>query len=126
MVGFEVRDSIRAYRRTIGHLPMQNSDGLPCAICGSGTDLIQGRSGRSCRKCIGAAAARMIERSLSSNGPMTASDRCLLCGDHVVSNGNIAAFTGSYRICFGCVRDVLDSSNEMSSGAMAQVPLSGA
>lgn len=64
----------------------------------------------------------MIERSLSSRGPITASDRCLLCGDSVVANGNIAAFTGTYRVCFGCVRDVLDSSNELSSGVMAQVP----
>ncbi len=82
--------------------------------------------GRACRKCVGIAAAGMIERSLSPAGPMTASDRCLLCGDNVVFNGNIAAFAGSYRICFGCVRDVLESSNELSNGAMAQVPLAAA
>lgn len=102
---------------------MQSSIEAPCAICGSRTDLVQGRIGRACRKCIGAAASGMIERALSPNGPMTASDRCLLCGDNAVSNGNIAAFAGAYRACFGYVRDVLDSSNELENGVMAQVRL---
>lgn len=102
---------------------MKTSDPSPCALCGSLENRVVGRCGIVCRQCLAAAASGIIGGIRSSAGPMSASDLCLLCGEPVVAQGNVAVFSGPYRICFTCTRDALDFSNALTDGALSQVPM---
>lgn len=104
---------------------MTMPDTSVCAICGSNAGLVRGRCGFACRKCIASAAAGIIIGASNARGLLSAADLCLLCGESIVARGNVAAFSGPYRFCFTCVRDVLDISNELTDGVMSQVPIGG-
>lgn len=54
---------------------------------------------------------------------MTAADLCLICGESVMSQGQVAAFSGPYRLCLVCVRDALDRANALTDGTFSQIPL---
>jgi len=102
---------------------MKDPSPPPCAICGSAGDRVVGRCGVTCRQCLAAAAAGIIEGNTAVKGPMTASDLCALCGEAVVAQGKVAAFSGPYRICFVCVRDALELSNVFRKDAFSQIPI---
>ena len=95
----------------------------PCAICGSADDRVVGRCGVACSQCLGAAASEFIRGAVTTGGPVTAAELCLICGESVVTQGQVAAFSGSYRLCFVCVRDALERSNVLTDGAFSQRPL---
>ena len=95
----------------------------PCAICGSADDRVVGRCGVACRQCLGAAASGFIRGAGSIGGPVTAADLCLICGESVVTQGHVAAFSGPYRLCFVCVQDALERSNVLTGGTFSQLPL---
>jgi hypothetical protein len=95
----------------------------PCAICGSTDDRVVGRCGVACRQCLGAAASGLIRGLEDGSGPVTAADLCLLCGESVVTQGHVAAYSVPYRICFVCVRDALERSNVLKDGIFSQIPM---
>lgn len=95
----------------------------PCAICGSVDHRVVGRCGVACHQCLGAAASGFIRAAESVDGQVTAADLCLICGESVVTQGQVAAFSGPYRLCFVCVRDALERSNVLTDGTFSQVPL---
>lgn len=97
------------------------SDKTPCALCGTKTlHRIQGRAGCACVECLGEAAKQVITKTDSVEPPtITASHRCLLCGDPI-TKGNIIATRFNYVVCHPCLVDVLDTSAE-DSGVMKQV-----
>jgi len=97
----------------------------PCAICGSLEGRVVGRCGVVCRRCVADAASGIIGGPKHIAGPLTASDLCLLCGEPVVTQGNVAAFSGPYRICFACVRHVLELSNVLTDGTLSQIRIGG-
>ena len=102
---------------------MKASSPPPCAICGSATDRVVGRCGVACLQCLGAAASAFIRGSNSAGGPVAAADLCLICGESVVTQGQVVAFSGPYRLCFVCVRDALDRANALTDGIFSQRPL---
>ena len=104
---------------------MKASSPPPCAICGSVNDRVLGRCGVACIRCMGAAASEFICGTGGAGGPVTAADLCLTCGESVVTQGQVAAFSGPYRLCFVCVRDALERSNVLTDGAFSQRPLGG-
>jgi hypothetical protein len=117
--------AIRRAQNNTDRQPMKTPDTSVCAICGSNAGLLRGRCGIACRKCIASAASGIIIGTSNTRGPLSAADFCLLCGESIVTKGNVAAFSGPYRLCFACVRDVLDISNELTDGVMSQVPIGG-
>jgi len=102
---------------------MKSRSPPPCAICGSVDDRVVGRCGVACRQCLAAAASQFIRGAGSAGGPVTAADLCLICGESVVSQGQVAAFSGPYRLCFACVRDSLERTNALTDGTFSQLPL---
>lgn len=94
-----------------------------CAICGSVDDRVVGRCGVACSQCLGAAASEFIRGAVATGGPVTAADLCLICGESVVTQGQVAAFSGPYQLCFVCVRDALERSNLLTDGVFSQRPL---
>lgn len=104
---------------------MQTPSPPPCAICGSTDDRVVGRCGVACRQCLGTAASRFIQGARSIGGPVTAADFCLICGESVVTQGQVGAFHGPYRLCFVCVRDALERSNVPTGGIFSQIPIGG-
>lgn len=82
---------------------------IPCALCGSNAHLVAGRTGNACFECLGEAAKQMLaKQNVPSKPSLTASDRCLLCGDPITS-GFLAASRGPYQICHGCIVDAIES-----------------
>lgn len=79
---------------------------IPCALCGSiEHHRFIGRAGCACVNCLGEAARQMLVREHPRNPPaLTASTRCLLCGDSVAKS-TMAATRGPYAICQECVID---------------------
>ena len=102
---------------------MNASNPPPCAICGSVDDRVVGRCGVACHRCLGAAASVFIRGDSSTGGPVTAADLCVMCGESVVKQGQVAAFSDLYRLCFACVRDALERSNVLTDGIFSQRPL---
>lgn len=92
---------------------------LPCAICGNRIlHRLIGRAGCVCVDCLGNAAKQMIVRERVPNPPtLTASHRCLLCGEPVVG-GNLAATRTPYILCHACV---LQAFERMADPAFVQV-----
>lgn len=89
----------------------------PCAFCGTTTAArIQGRSGCACVNCIGEATKQAIAKtSVPERTTLTASDRCLLCGD-VVTKHDLAAAHSPYVLCHGCLINALEVAHETAGG----------
>jgi hypothetical protein len=89
----------------------------PCAFCGTTTAArIQGRSGCACVNCIGEAAKQAIAKtSVPERTTLTASDRCLLCGD-VVTKHDLAAAHSPYVLCHGCLINALQVAHKTDGG----------
>lgn len=81
-----------------------------CALCGVHEHLICGRTGIVCKSCLGKAISSILEARSSDSSRLTASDRCLLCGETAVSRGDYAAVRNPYSICASCMKDGLDAS----------------
>lgn len=86
---------------------------IPCALCGSTEHhRFVGRAGCACVNCLGEAARQMLVREHPRNPPtVTASSRCLLCGDFV-AKGNLAATRQPYALCQECVLDALTRTSD--------------
>ena len=95
----------------------------PCAICGSVGNRVVGRCGVACHQCLGAAASAFIRGDSSAGGTVTAADLCVICGESVVKQGQVAASSDPYRLCFVCVRDAMERSNVLTDGVFSQRPL---
>lgn len=82
---------------------------IPCALCGTtNTDRVIGRTGCACTVCLGEAVKRTISGEGRRDPPtVTASDRCLLCGEPIVS-GKVVAVRRPYRLCGGCLVAALE------------------
>lgn len=83
-----------------------------CALCGNHEQLIVGRAGVVCRLCLGKAISSVLGAKSSSPSELTASDRCLLCGETAVSRGDYAAVRRPYAICAACMKDGLDAAGD--------------
>jgi hypothetical protein len=85
----------------------------PCALCGSlDAKRIIGRTGCVCVLCMGEAAKQLLARQDQRKSPtVTASDRCLLCGD-LITVGRIAATRAPYVICHHCISQAIESVTE--------------
>lgn len=81
---------------------------VPCALCGSSdVDMISGRTGRVCVRCLGEAARSLIAKDQVNPIPtLTASKQCLLCGDSV-AKGTAAAVRAPYAVCRECIIEAL-------------------
>jgi hypothetical protein len=90
----------------------------PCAFCGkTDTRRIQGRTGCACVNCIGEAAKQAIAKmSVPDRPTLTASDRCLLCGDAITKH-DLAAARPPYSLCQGCLIDAVKGAHEAENGA---------
>ena len=77
---------------------------IPCAFCGTkSVAMIHGRTGCVCTDCLGEAAKQVVaKRNVPISPSVTASDRCLLCGDSIAS-GALAVARGPYRLCHACI-----------------------
>lgn len=89
----------------------------PCAICGSTTaQRILGRFGCACVNCIGEAAKQAIAKAnVPQRTTLTASDRCILCGDLITKN-DLAAAHFPYALCHACLINALESAHEIDGG----------
>jgi len=89
----------------------------PCALCGTTKgSRIQGRSGCACANCLGEAAKQAITKANEVSRPtVTASDRCLLCGD-AVTKGDLAAAHPPYVICHECLLYALETASKRDGG----------
>jgi hypothetical protein len=99
------------------------SNATPCALCGTiAANRIQGRTGCACVNCLGEAAKQAISKVNRSKQPvLTASDRCLLCGDPI-SDSNLAAARAPYVICHGCLIHALELADDYEeTGFFVQV-----
>lgn len=87
---------------------------MPCALCGTTVgDRVIDRAGCVCNVCLGAAVAQVVSgRGVRNLPTITAADRCLLCGETVVS-GSVVAVRPPYHLCGTCI------------GAAAERALSG-
>lgn len=95
----------------------------PCALCGSlEAHRIVGRTGCVCVSCMGEAAKQLLAKQDERMPPsVTASDRCLLCGDSITT-GRIAASRAPYVICYQCISQAIDSVTEFApDGKFVQV-----
>lgn len=90
---------------------------VPCAICGtSEAQRIQGRTGCVCVNCLGEAAKQAIARvNVAQRATLTASDRCLLCGD-TITKGNLAAAHSPYVLCHECLISALERAHGTGEG----------
>jgi hypothetical protein len=90
----------------------------PCALCGTTTtQRIQGRAGCACVNCIGEATKQAIAKtSISKHITLTASDRCLLCGDSI-TKGDLATARTPYVLCHECLIHALEGACENGTGA---------
>lgn len=88
------------------------SASLICAFCCADDRLIVGRTGIVCKRCLAKAITSVLETQSSEMSQLSASDRCLLCGEISVSRGDYAAVRMPYSICATCMKDGLD----MASG----------
>lgn len=84
-------------------------NGLICALCECRGDLIVGRTGVLCKSCLGKAVVSILDARTSDNSMISASDRCLLCGEPCVRGGDYAAVRRPYSICAKCMKDGLDA-----------------
>src|SRR5688572_23990275 len=82
-----------------------------CAFCGTDGRLIVGRTGVICRECLAKAITSVLEAQASDLAQLSASDRCLLCGDTSVSRGDYAAVRRPYSICATCMKEGLDTAS---------------
>ena len=75
-----------------------------CALCGTTSiRIIAGRTGYACTECLGEAAKQVLaKQSVPESPSVTASDRCLLCGE-CITKGDLAAARGPYRLCHACI-----------------------
>lgn len=85
------------------------STSLVCALCCADDRLIVGRTGIVCKGCLAKAIASVLEARSSETLHLSASDRCLLCGETSVSRGDYAAIRRPYSICATCMKDGLDT-----------------
>lgn len=83
-----------------------------CALCGADDRLIVGRAGVVCRRCLAKAVTSILEAQASDPSKLSASDRCLLCGEMSVSRGDYAAVRAPYSICATCMKDGLDMAGD--------------
>jgi len=66
--------------------------------------------------CIGEAARQLLAKQDQPLTPsVTASDRCLLCGE-VITTGSIAASHAPYVICHRCIAQAIDATSELVPG----------
>ena len=99
------------------------SNTTPCALCGSiSAHRIQGRTGCACVNCLGEAAKQAIIKADRPKQPrLTASDRCLLCGDPI-TDSNLAAARAPYVICHTCLLHALEIADDYDqTGVFVQV-----
>lgn len=92
-----------------------------CALCGSSEALLVGRTGCACKTCLGEAVKQAIIHGPSqavAQSHVTASDRCLMCGDSII-NGNLAAARGPYRLCQACLSDAAQDALNPQDGFRA-------
>lgn len=89
------------------------SNQTPCALCGTTTrNRIQGRFGCACVECLGEAAKQAIAKSKLVERPsVTASDRCVMCGDPI-TKGNLTATRFAYSVCHPCLVETLEGAAE--------------
>lgn len=67
--------------------------------------------------CIGEAAKQSIAKMSAPNRiTLTASDRCLLCGDRV-TKGALAAVHRPYALCHECLINALEIAHEAGGDA---------
>lgn len=85
-----------------------------CALCGTDGDLIMGRTGVACRRCIAEAITSVLVAKTSEYSRLTGGGRCLLCGDFAVQKGEYAAVRDPYAICAECMKDALDDAGQDS------------
>ena len=95
---------------------------IPCGLCGSTSEnRLIGRTGCVCRSCLGEAAKQLVTLGQSPHEvTVTASDRCLLCGEGITT-GHIAAVRGPYRICHACVVAAVEQAAPLGASAFVQV-----
>jgi hypothetical protein len=82
-----------------------------CALCGSvDNDRVIGAAGCACLPCIATAMQAVVARQFDPERPphVTASDRCILCGEPIVA-GFVAATRPPYCLCAQCLRDALEA-----------------
>lgn len=84
---------------------------LICALCCNLDRLIVGRTGIVCKSCLAKAITSVLEAQASEMSQLSASDRCLLCGEVSVGRGDYAAVRGPYSICATCMKDGLDAAS---------------
>lgn len=89
---------------------------LCCALCGVASDtgrLLSARHGIVCFNCLGdalSAAARShghLRGAEQVRHPVTADNRCLLCGD-TITTGWLVAYRSPYCLCAQCLSSAME------------------